>query len=161
MENKIGSVVEQSIRLAEPVLENMGFELVDAQYLMERDRWVLRIYIDTENGVTLDDCARVSRVLGDVMDTRDLITHRYVLEVSSPGLNRPLRKEKDFFRVIGRKIKVRTVASLEGRRNFTGVLTDFRQGNLLMESNGQEVVLSWSEIERANLVYEFETQGDQ
>ncbi len=156
MESKTRTIVEQIIDLTEPILENMGFELVDVEYLLERGRWVLRLYIDSENGITLDDCARVSRELGDVMDTRDLITHRYVLEVSSPGLNRPLRKEKDFIRVIGKKIKVRMIAPIDGRRNFTGYLTDFRQGNLLVESNGQDVVLPWTEVEKANLIYEFE-----
>jgi ribosome maturation factor RimP len=149
-------VVEQMIDLTEPILENMGYELVDAEYRMEQGRWVLRLYIDSEKGVTLDDCARVSRELGDVVEAGDLIAHRYVLEVSSPGLNRPLRKERDFVRVVGKKIKVHMVAPVEGRRNFTGCLTDFRQGNLFIESNGQSVVLPRSGVEKANLVYEFE-----
>ncbi len=149
-------VVEQMIDLTEPILEGMGYELVDAEYRLEQGRWVLRLYIDSEKGVTLDDCARVSRGIGDVVGARDLIAHRYVLEVSSPGLDRPLRREKDFTRVIGKKIKVRTLAPVEGRRNFTGYLTDFQEGNLFMETNGQSVILPRSGIEKANLVYEFE-----
>lgn len=148
-------IVEQMIELTEPILENMGYELVDAEYRMEQGRWVLRLYIDSEKGVTLDDCARVSRELGDVVDARDLIAHRYVLEVSSPGLDRPLRKEKDFTRFIGKKIKVRMVAPVEGRRNFTGNLTAFRDGSLFIESDGRSVVLPRSGVEKANLVYEF------
>lgn len=151
-------IVEQMIDLTEPILEGMGYELVDAEYRMEQGRWVLRLYIDSEKGVTLDDCACVSRELGDVVDARDLIAHRYVLEVSSPGLNRPLRKDKDFIRVIGEKIKVRMLAPVEGRRNFTGHLTEFRQGSLFMESNGQSVVLPRSGVEKANLVYEFQAK---
>ena len=154
--NRNRTIVERIMDLTEPILEDMGFELVDLDYLMERGRWVLRLYIDTEKGVTLDDCARVSRELGDVMDVHDVIAHKYVLEISSPGLDRPLRKEKDFIRVIGKKIKVRMVAPVQGRRNFTGYLIDFQQGNLLMESNGEKVALPRSEVDKANLVYEFE-----
>ncbi|RJR42356.1 MAG: ribosome maturation factor RimP [Desulfobacteraceae bacterium] len=142
--------------LTEPILADMGFELVDLEYLMERGRWILRLYIDTEKGVTLDDCARVSRELGDVMDVHDVIEHRYVLEISSPGLDRPLRREKDFIRVIGKRIKVRMVAPIQGRRNFTGYLVDFQEGNLFMETNGEKVSLPRSDVEKANLVYEFE-----
>jgi ribosome maturation factor RimP len=142
--------------LAEPILETMGFELVDVEYLCERGRWVLRLYIDKEKGVTLDDCARVSRELGDVMDARDLIAHSYVLEVSSPGLNRPLRKERHFLGVVGKKIKVRACAPVNGRRNFTGTLIDFREDTLFIDSNGERVALHRAEIEKANLVYEYE-----
>jgi ribosome maturation factor RimP len=142
--------------LAEPILETMGFELVDVEYLCERGRWVLRLYIDKEKGVTLDDCARVSRELGDLMDARDLISHSYVLEVSSPGLNRPLRKERHFLRVVGKKIKVRACAPVNGRRNFTGTLIDFREDTLFIDSNGERVALHRAEIEKANLVYEYE-----
>jgi len=142
--------------LAEPILESMGFELVDVEYLCERGRWVVRLYMDKEKGVTLDDCSRVSRELGDVMDARNMISHPYVLEVSSPGLNRPLRKEKDFQRVIGKKIKLRTQSPLQGRRNFTGTLIEVREGTLCMESNGHRVDVPWGEVEKANLVYEFE-----
>jgi ribosome maturation factor RimP len=157
MMSRNATIVEQVLRLLEPILEDIGFELVDLEYLMERGRWVLRLYIDREKGVTLDDCARVSREMGDVMDVHDLIPHRYVLEVSSPGLNRPLRKDRDFEGAVGKKIKVRTAVPVGGRRNFTGTLTGFREGNLLMETNGQEVTLARSEVEKANLVYEFES----
>ncbi|MBN1106889.1 MAG: ribosome maturation factor RimP [Deltaproteobacteria bacterium] len=142
--------------LAEPILETMGFELVDMEYLCERGHWVLRLYIDKEKGVTLDDCARVSRELGDVMDARDLIAHSYVLEVSSPGWNRPLRKEQHFLRVVGKKIKARTYAPVVGRRNFTGTLIDFRDDTLFMDSNGEKVALRRADIEKANLVHEYE-----
>ena len=94
--------------LVEPLIDEMGFELVDIEYLSERGRWVLRIYADKKGGITLDDCARVSRELGDFIDVKDVIQHEYVLEVSSPGLNRPLKKEKDFLRAVGKKVKVKS-----------------------------------------------------
>lgn len=153
----MSSTTEQIIELVEPILDGMGFELVDVEYLCERGRWVLRLYIDKTKGVTLDDCALVSRELGDLIDSRDFVPHRYVLEVSSPGLDRPLRKEKDFIRVIGRKIKVRTVTPVKGRRNFTGYLRDVQNGTLSMDVEGQMVALAWSEIGKANLIYEFDT----
>lgn len=141
----------------EPALEGMGYELVEVEYLCERGRWVLRLYIDQEKGITVDDCAAVSREMGDVLDSRDLIPHGYVLEVSSPGLNRPLRKEKDFEKRIGRKIRVRMAAPVEGRRNFVGTLTGFRDGTLSLDVDRQSFSLPVSEVEKAHLIYEFET----
>lgn len=149
------SITKQVSDLIDPILSEMKFELVDVEYLTDRGRWVLRIYIDKEGGVTLDDCATVSRELGDLIDIKDIIEHEYVLEVSSPGLNRPLKKEADFIRAIGKKIKVRTRAPVDGRRNFTGVLRDFKEQKLAMDSEGRLVSLAWSGIEKANLVYEF------
>jgi ribosome maturation factor RimP len=155
--SKNATIVEQVLELMEPILEDSGFELVDVEYLMEHGRWVLRLYIDTEAGVTLDECARVSREMGDLMDVHDVIPHRYVLEVSSPGLNRPLRKQRDFARVVGKRIKVRTTAPIEGRRNFKGTLTGLQEAHLVMETDGQDVILPLSEVEKANLVYEFDS----
>ena len=149
------SITKQVSDLIGPILSEMKFELVDVEYLTDRGRWVLRIYIDKEGGVTLDDCAIVSRELGDLIDIKNIIEHEYVLEVSSPGLNRPLKKEADFIRAIGKKIKVRTRVSVDGRRNFTGVLRDFKEQKLALDSEGGLVSLAWSGIEKANLVYEF------
>ncbi len=149
------SITKQVSDLIAPILSEMKYELVDVEYLTDRGRWVLRIYIDKEGGVTLDDCAIVSRELGDLIDIKDIIEHEYVLEVSSPGLNRPLKKEADFIRAIGKKIKVRTRVPVDGRRNFTGVLRDFKEQKLALDSEGGLVSLEWSGIEKANLVYEF------
>jgi ribosome maturation factor RimP len=144
--------------LASPVLEEIGFELVDVEYLSDHGRWVLRIYIDKDQGVTIEDCARISRELGDLIDIKDIIDHEYVLEVSSPGLNRPLKKEKDFFRAIGKKIKVRMTEPMNGRRNFSGSLRDFREKTLYLEVESGLVRLSLPDVDRANLIYEFENE---
>ena len=149
-------ITKQVSELIEPILNEMRFELIDVEYLSDRGRWVLRIYIDKDVGVTLDDCARVSRELGDLIDIKNIIEHEYVLEVSSPGLNRPLKKETDFIRVIGKKIKIKTRMPVDGRRNFTGVLKDFKEQKLALDSEGGLVTLAWSDIEKANLVYEFD-----
>lgn len=147
-------VLGQVIEIIEPILVEMDFELVDIEYLSEYGRRVLRIYVDTENGITLDDCALVSREIGDLLDIKDIFQHGYVLEVSSPGLDRPLRKEEDFTRAVGKRVKVRTLVPVEGRRNFTGCLRDYRDGVLYIEVQDGLVSLSRQDMEKANLVYE-------
>lgn len=149
-------VTKQVSDLVEPILDELGFELIDVEYLTDRGRWVLRLYIDREGGVTIDDCAKVSNELGDLIDIKNIIEHEYFLEVSSPGLNRPLKKEADFIRVIGKKVKVRTKTPLNGQRNFMGVLKDFKERELHIQSEGQLITVAWSDIEKANLVYEFD-----
>lgn len=155
MSNRILSITEQVADLVEPALEDMDFELVDVEYSSWYGKWVLRLYIDKEEGVTLDDCARVSREIGDLIDVKEIIIQKYVLEVSSPGLDRPLKKEKDLERAIGKKIKVKTVATLKGRRNYTGFLRNFQEGILYMELESGPIELPWREVDKANLVYEF------
>ena len=141
--------------LVGPILEDMGFELVDCEFVPSRGRWVLRLTIDKEGGVTIDDCAGVSRELGDHLDVKDLIAHPYVFEVSSPGLNRPLKKEKDLLRVVGKKIKVKLRAPIQGRRNYAGTLNGFSRGMLTMNVDNTEVALPWDGVEKANLIYEY------
>lgn len=155
---KASWITSQVMDLATPVLEDLGFELVDVEYLSDHGRWVLRIYIDKEGGVTIEDCAKISRELGDLIDIKDIIDHEYVLEVSSPGLNRPLKKEKDFIRAINKKIKVRMTEPVNGRRNYSGYLKDFRENTLYLEVDGGLVGLLLPEVDKANLVYEFENE---
>jgi ribosome maturation factor RimP len=150
------TVTKQVSDLVEPILGELGFELIDVEYMSDRGRWVLRLYIDREGGVTIDDCAKVSNELGDLIDIKNIIEHVYVLEVSSPGLNRPLKKEADFLRVIGKKVKVRTKTPLKGQRNYMGVLKDFKEHELYIQSEGQLITVAWADIEKANLVYEFD-----
>lgn len=156
MVSKVKLIAEQVADLVEVVLEDMGIELIDVEYLSLRGRWVLRLYIDKAGGVTIDDCARVSGEIGDLIDVKDIISHEYVLEVSSPGLDRPLKKEKHFREVIGMKVKVKMAVPLNERRNFTGILKDFHEGDLVLRTEGGEVSLPWRDVERANLVYEFD-----
>lgn len=155
MPGKEFSAIKMITDLVEPILDEMGFELVDILYLSKHGRWVLRIYIDQDGGVTINDCARVSGEISDLLDVKEIIEHEYVLEVSSPGLNRPLKKERDFIRAIGKKIKVRMVNPVNGQRNFTGHLNNFQKKTLYVEVERGVVELPWQEIEKANLVYEF------
>lgn len=155
MAMRTNAIVKKVADLIESSLEGMGFELVEVEYLSSQGRWILRIYIDQEGGVTIDDCAQVSRELGDLIDVKDVIPHEYVLEISSPGLNRPLTKEKHLLGAIGKKIRVRMARPVEGRRNFAGRLSDFRDETLYIEMDKGMVALPWPEVEKANLVYEF------
>ena len=144
--------------LIEPILEDLGFELVDIEYLSGQGRDVLRIYADSPSGINLDDCAMISREVGDLLDVKDVVNHSYVLEVSSPGLDRRLRRAKDFQDVIGKQIKVRTHMPLEGRKNFTGVLEALSERVLHLRVDDALVLISLEQVKRANLIYDF---GDE
>jgi ribosome maturation factor RimP len=150
------SVKREVNRLIEPIIDEMGFELVNVEYLSEHGRWVLRVYVDEEGGITLDDCARVSREIGNLIDVQDIVPHEYVLEVSSPGLNRPLVREKDFERAVGKKVKLQMVNAVDERRNFTGYLKAFEDGTLHLQMRDKLVLLPRRHVKKANLVYEFE-----
>jgi len=149
------SITKRIAELVEPVLDEFGYELVDVEYLSKHGKWVLQVFIDRTGGISIDDCVQVSRELGDLIDIKEIIEHEYVLEVSSPGVNRPLKKEKDFMRAIGLKIKATTKTPIKGRRNFTGRLEEFRNGELYIDINGKQIILPYEEIGKANIVYEF------
>ncbi|MFP4037910.1 MAG: ribosome maturation factor RimP [Desulfobacteraceae bacterium] len=151
-----GKIARQVSALVEPALEDLGFELVDVEYLSRHGKWVLQLIIDSEEGVTIDDCAFVSREIGDLIDVKDIIEHEYVLEVSSPGLDRPLTKMAHFAKVVGSRVKVRTIAALEGRRNFTGRLMRAENGGIALQIDSGEIFLPLDQIKKANLIYEFE-----
>ena len=148
--------IQKVEQLIEPILHEMDYELVDIEYLSERGRWILRVYLDKEGGVTLDDCARVSREIGDLIDVKDVVQHEYVLEVSSPGLNRPLRKERDFLWALGKKIRIKMANPVKGQRNFIGYLKDLRDETLYLKVEETLVSLSLKDVKKANLVFEFE-----
>ncbi len=155
MQSRNQTITEEVSLLVGPVLEASGFELVDVEYTSKYGKRILRLYVDKTGGVTLEDCAQASREVGDLIDVKNIIEHGYVLEVSSPGLNRPLKKEKDLLRALGKKIKVQMAAPVEGRRNFTGKLKSFEGGVLGLEIESGLVALRWSDVGKANLVYDF------
>ncbi len=133
-------------------LEEQGFELVELELVRQGRQRVLRVYMDKDGGVTLDDCVVVSRVLSPALDKTALLEESYSLEVSSPGFDRPVRKQADFERFAGSMIRIRTVAPLEGRRKFTGRLEGFEDGCVLLECDGKPVQIHLENVERANLV---------
>ena len=156
MSEMTSPVIKEVTALIEPILDEMEIELVNIEYLSEQGRWILRIYVDKSGGITLDDCARVSREIGDLIEVKDIFLQGYTLEVSSPGLNRPLKKEKDFERAVGKNIKIRMATPLDGRRNFGGCLRSFQDGILCLRGKDDLILLPYGDVEKANLVYDFE-----
>ena len=147
--------VTQSVtELIEPGLLADGLELVDVEFKKEGKSWVLRIYIDREGGVTLADCQKVSRLAGDLIEVEEAIEPVYTLEVSSPGLNRVLKKEKDFLKYSGKKIYVQCHAPMDGRKKFTGILTGFIDQSIHLEVDGQYYTIPLNLVAKANLVIE-------
>jgi ribosome maturation factor RimP len=147
--------VREVILLIEPILDQMAIELVEVEYLSEGGRWILRVYVDRDGGITLDDCVRVSREIEDLIEVKDLFRQPYVLEVSSPGLDRPLKKEKDFVHAVGKNVNICMAAPIEGRRNFKGKLQSFESGVLCVTINEDRFLLPYGGVKKANLVYDF------
>ena len=156
MADNIDLIIRKITKLIEPILDEMDFDLVDVEYLAGRGKWILRIYIDKKGGITLDDCALVSREIGDLIDVKDIFQHKYDLEISSPGINRRLRREKHFLQAVGNKIKVKMLIPVNRRRNFTGYLRYVQDRTLYLEIGNGLIRLPLENIEKANLVYEFE-----
>ncbi|HIV23583.1 MAG TPA: ribosome maturation factor RimP [Candidatus Merdiplasma excrementigallinarum] len=123
-----------------PIMNEFRFELVDVEYVKEGSNWYLRAYIDKPGGITVDDCEAVSRRLSDLLDEEDFIDDAYILEVSSPGLGRPLKKDKDFARSIGEEVEIRTFRPVDHEREFTGVLKDFDKNRLVIELEDHEIM---------------------
>ncbi len=152
---KIEGLEDRVRALAEPVVEGLGIEVVDVVYTSEYGRRVLRIFIDKPGGVTIDDCSTVSRELGTVLDVEDPIPQRYTLEVSSPGLDRLLVKERDFQNSIGKKVKVRTKEAIEGRKNFKAAVAGVEKGMVfLKDADGKNWEIALSNIDKARLEIE-------
>ena len=129
-----------------PVLEQHQFELVDVEYVKEAGSWYLRVYIDKEGGVTIDDCQAVSRAFNEILDKENYITDQYIFEVSSPGLTRPLKKEKDYAKSIGKLIDIKLYKAVEGLKEYTGVLKEYDKDNITIEVDDNLI-----KIERSNL----------
>ena len=152
----------QVLALAEPLMEALvtgeGCELVDMTYQREPQGWVLRVYIDRPGGVTIADCQSISRQAGDMLEGKDVIRHAYNLEVSSPGLNRPLRKSADFERFAGQRVRIKMAPDVQGRRNFLGKLTGCADGLVHLDVDGVSVQLPLDSISRAHIEYEFSSK---
>ena len=138
---------QKTEEILNPIMEELEFELVDVEYVKEGGTWYLRAYIDKPGGITVDDCEVVSRALSDLLDKHDFIEDAYVLEVSSPGLGRPLKKEKDFARSIGEEVDVRTFRAISHQKEFTGILRDYDKEKIVLEMEDQELL----EIARADI----------
>ena len=152
----IKRIEEKTYNLLEDYLQSLGYELVFVEFTNENRGWVLRLYIDKEDGVNIDDCVKVSETVDPLLDVEDFIKASYNLEVSSPGVNRPLRKREHFEKVIGEKIKVVLKEPLENkRRNFKGKLIDVKSDSILMEVKNGDIEFLLKDIKKANLIYKF------
>ena len=138
--------------MLEPGIRALGFELVDVEYSAGHGHNVLRVYIDHPQGITVDHCAKVSRQVGAVLDVEDPIPEAYVLEVSSPGLDRPLVRREDFERYAGETVKVRLLEAVLGRKNFKGTLVGVDGDQVLVDVDNERHRLPLDRIERARLV---------
>ncbi len=143
-------------QLIEDYLSSIGYELILVEFLRSQNGWILRLYIDKEGGVTIDDCSQVSELIDPILDVELNINFPYNFEVSSPGLNRPLRKLEHFQKVIGENIKVQLIEPIfNNRRNIKGILKDVDSSNLLIESNKEKINIPFEKIKKANLIYKF------
>ncbi|HIQ93443.1 MAG TPA: ribosome maturation factor RimP [Candidatus Copromonas avistercoris] len=139
-----------------PVMEKNQFELVDVEYVKEAGTWYLRAYIDKEGGFTVDDCELVSRQLGEWLDREDFIDDSYILEVSSPGLGRPLKKEKDFKRSLGEQVEVRLYRAVDRQKEFTGALAAYDEDTVTLRfEDGTETSFEKKDIALIRLAFDF------
>ena len=141
--------------LAEPVCKQLGLELYDVEYVKEGGIWYLRVFIDAEEGVDIEQCEAVSRALDPVLDEADPIKDPYYLEVSSVGLDRHLKKEKDFHYFMGCKIEVKLYRALDGRKEFVGTLTDFNEGSFTIETDKESITFTQKEAAMVRPYVEF------
>ena len=148
-------VIDRVYEIAEPILSSEGMELVDIEYRREAKGWVLRLYLDKEGGVTLDDCTHISREVGRNLDVADFILTPYMLEVSSPGLTRPLKSEKDFFKYCNYLIKVKTFEAIGNQKQFKGRLIGICEKKIEIEMEGGTVQIPLTNVAKANLEIDF------
>ncbi len=142
--------------LLTPILERMNFELVDVEYVKEGGTWYLRAYIDKEGGITVNDCEAVAREMNEILDREDFVEDSYVFEVSSPGLGRPLKKEKDYVRSMGKELEIRTYRAINREKEFYGVLTAYDAGTVtIRQENGEQLTFEKSDIALIRLAFDF------
>jgi ribosome maturation factor RimP len=144
-------IVDRVRAIADPILSNEGMELVEIEYRREARGWVLRLFIDKEGGVTVDDCSRISQEVGRGLDVDDFILVPYALEISSPGLTRPLKNEKDFVKYQNHLIRVKTFNPLGNRRHFKGKLIGISESRIEMEVDGGVFQIPLSNVAKAHL----------
>lgn len=151
------SIAESIAEIIDPVIKDEALELVDVEYKKLGKTWTLRIFIDGKQGVTVGDCTKISRHVEDMIEIDDLIVNPFVLEVSSPGLDRPLKKEKDFLRFKSKKVKVKTYSPMENRKVFQGTIQDCKNQILFLDldEEGDSIEIALDKISQAKPIIEF------
>ena len=144
---KVKECEQRTEGLLLPILADLNFELVDVEFVKEAGNWYLRAYIDKPGGITIDDCEKVSRTLSDVLDREDYIEEAYYLEISSPGLTRPLKKAKDYDRNIGRPVDIKLFRAVEGCKEFTAILASYTDDTVCVTlEDGKELTIAKKNI---------------
>ena len=142
--------------LITPILDRMNFELVDVEYVKEGGAWYLRAYIDKEGGITVNDCEAVAREMNEILDREDFVEDSYVFEVSSPGLGRPLKKEKDYIRSMGKEVEIRTYRAISREKEFYGILSAYDENTVTIKTeDGTEMTFEKSDIALIRLAFDF------
>lgn len=142
--------------LITPILDRMNFELVDVEYVKEGGTWYLRAYIDKEGGITVNDCEAVAREMNEILDREDFVEDSYVFEVSSPGLGRPLKKEKDYIRSMEKEVEIRTYRAINREKEFYGILSAYDENTVTIKTeDGTEMTFEKSDIALIRLAFDF------
>ncbi|MFA6498068.1 MAG: ribosome maturation factor RimP [Desulfurivibrionaceae bacterium] len=148
-------LVRRLTELVVPVVVGSGCELVELQFRREAPGWVLRLVIDNENGIGIDDCSRISREVAHLLEVEDPIEQSYSLEVSSPGLDRPLKRERDFLRCKGKKAKVVVMEPIDGQNQWIGLIEDVTQESVTLRTDHGIIEIPFTRMKKARLVIEF------
>lgn len=148
--SKITTVLTERVT---PVVEELGYELVDIEYKKEGTNWYLRIFIDSEQGIGLEDCQKVSRKLDSLLDEWDIIPNAYFLELSSPGLERPIRKQTDYLRFVGQNVKIKTHEAIDSRKKFSGEILGIVDGIVSLKVDDATINIPFEKIASAKLVF--------
>lgn len=138
-----------------PIAQRFGVQIYDVEYVKEGSDWYLRAYIDKSSGVNIEDCEKVSRALSERLDEVDFIDETYILEVSSPGLSRTLKKERHFLNSMGEKVELRTYKPIDGSKEFSGILKDYRDGDVTILIDGKERTFLKADIALVKLAFDF------
>ena len=147
---------QKTEEILNPIVEKHGFDLWDVEYVKEGGNWYLRAYIDKEGGITVNDCEAVARRMNDLLDEKDFIADSYVFEVSSPGLGRPLKKEKDYVRSMGKEIEIRTYRAINREKEFYGILSAYDESTVTIETeNGEKMTFEKPDIALIRLAFDF------
>ena len=142
--------------LITPILDRMNFELVDVEYVKEGGTWYLRAYIDKEGGITVNDCEAVAREMNEILDREEFVEDSYVFEVSSPGVGRPLKKEKDYIRSMGKEVEIRTYRAINREKEFYGILSAYDENTVTIKTeDGTEMTFEKSDIALIRLAFDF------
>ena len=151
----MAKIEDAVLEISDSLAEKMNFSVVDAEYKKEGGMQILRVYIDKEGGVDLDDCEKFSRALEEILDEKDPIEEAYNLEVSSPGLDRQLKKEREFLHYIGRKVDVKLYKETDGRKEFNGILKEYKDKKAYIETDDEILEINPKDAAYIKLYFEF------